>query len=193
MPAELSRPLDVNRWSDYPELQNCLSGLVAEIEALEDRQRKRADKNAKRLRDAVRCLVLDLYVAWKTSPDLEVAIPLGNTYYTKRTRYRALFIRYQSMMAAYEGLRDLGYLKVLRTGFNDPVTGVGRVTRIAATDKLLDLLTGKARLTLPAIGGRVDDGDETIILRDATKRKKPVEYDETDETRAMRSGADPDQ
>lgn len=144
MPAELSRPLDVNRWSDYPELQNCLSELIHEIEDREGRQRRRNGDDAKRLRDAVRCLVLDLYVAWKTSPDLEVAIPLGNKHYTKGTRYRALFIRYSSFITAYEGLRDLGYLTVLRTGFNDPVTGVGRVTRIAATDKLLDLLTGKS-------------------------------------------------
>lgn len=187
MPAELSRLLDVNRWSDHPELRNCLTGLVAEIEGQEGRQRKRAGKDAKRLRDAVRCLVLDLYVAWKTSPDLEVAIHLGNKHYTKRTRYRALFIRYSSFIIAYEGLRDLGYLKVLRTGFNDRVTGVGRVTRIAATDKLIELLTGKARLTLPAIGGRFDEGDEIIILRDASKQKKPVEYEDTDETIAMRS------
>lgn len=187
MPAELSRPLDVNRWSNYPELRNCLSGLVIEIEAQEGRKRKRADKNAKRLRDSVRCLVLDLYVAWKTSPQLEIAVPLGNKYYTKGTRYRALFIKYRSFISAYEGLRDLGYIKVLRTGFNDRITGVGRVTRIAANDKLIELLTGKARLTLPAIGGRVDDGDETIILRDASEQKKPLEYDDTDETIAMRS------
>jgi len=186
MPAETSRPLDMHRWSDYPELRNCLTELIQEIEAQEGRQRKRAGKDAQRLRDSVRCLVLDLYVAWKTSPDLEVAIPLGNTYYTKRTRYRALFIRYQSIKAAFRGLRDLGYLKVLRTGFNDRVTGVGRVTRIVATEKLIELLTGKARLTLPAIGGRVD-GVETIILRDASKQKKLKEYDDTDETIAMRS------
>lgn len=184
MSLELSRPLDVNRWSDYPALNDCLSDLVAEIEAREARKRKRSGKDAKRLRDAVRCLVLDLYVAWRTSPELEIGIQLGNAHYTKRTRYRALFIKYNSFMAAYYGLRDLGYLKVLRPGFNDPTTGKGFATRITASEKLIDLLTGKSCLTLAAIGRRTHDGDETIILRDPAK--KPLEYDDTDETNEMR-------
>lgn len=184
MRSSKDRLLDVNRWADYPELRIGLSEIIQEIEASETRQRKRAGKDAQRLRDAVRCLVLDLYVAYKTSPDLEVAISLANDHYTKRTRYRALFIRYRSFIAAYEGLRKLGYLKVLRSGFNDPITGVGRVTRIAATDKLIDLLTGKARLTLPVIGGRVDDV-ETIILRDAKKHDQ--EYPSSPAIDLMRS------
>jgi hypothetical protein len=28
----VSRPFDVNRWSDYPELSNCLTSLVAELD-----------------------------------------------------------------------------------------------------------------------------------------------------------------
>ena len=49
-PVAVSRPFDVNRWSDYPELNNCLTVLVHEIEGGEGRRRNRSDKDAKRFR-----------------------------------------------------------------------------------------------------------------------------------------------
>jgi cytidylate kinase len=55
-----SRPLDVHRWSDYPELNSCLSALANEIEEREGRDRRRAAQEAKRFKDALRILVLDL-------------------------------------------------------------------------------------------------------------------------------------
>lgn len=178
-----SRPFDVHRWSDYPELTVCLSQLVCELESIEGRARQRGNDDSKRFRDAVRCLVLDLYVAWKTDPDLLVAIQLGNSHYTKTTRYRALFLRWSSFKAAYDLLLQAGYIDVVLAGFNDPRTGVGRTTRIKATEKLIELLTN-VRLTIPRIWTRAQ-GVESIILRDGDKR--PVEYDDDDATREMRT------
>ncbi|WP_337182199.1 hypothetical protein [Shinella sp.] len=186
----VSRPFDVNRWSDYPELNNCLTALVREIEGGEDRQRKRGSKDARRFRDAVRSLVLDLYVAWKTDPALNVAISLSNGNYTKSTRYDALFIRYTSFVAAFSGLEAAGYLKRTRNGFHDPRTGRGRVTRIKAEPKLIESLTAEAKLTVPAISQRTT-GTETILLRDEKSTKsgqaKLLEYEDTAETLSMRA------
>lgn len=182
--ATVSRPFDVNRWSDYPELNSCLTALVGEIESSENRQRKRGSKDAKRFRDAVRSLALDLYVAWKTDPTLDVAISLSNGDYTKSTRYDALFIRYTSFIAAFNGLEAAGYLTRTRNGFHDPRTGRGRVTRIKATPKLIEMLTAKAKLTVPAISQRIL-GTETILLRDA--QKKPALYGDTVETLSMQT------
>lgn len=186
-----SRPLDVHRWSDYPELQNCLTGLVAELEALEaPRHRERGEDQRKKFREALRCLVLDLYVAWKQSPDLLVGIRLDNRSHTNSGRYRAFFLRYTTFRAVYDLLLKAEYIAVVMKHFHDPRTGIGRTTRIKATDKLIRLLTEKARLTIPCISRRTSD-EQVIILRG----KKPkgggtapdVEYDDNDYTNAMRA------
>lgn len=180
----VSRPFDVNRWSDYPELNNCLTSLVTELEAQESRERKRGTSERKKLREAVRALVLDLYVAWKTDPKLLVGVPLSNRSYTTKSRYRALFLHWSSFRSAYYLLLEVGYIDEVQAGFHDPRSGVGRNTRIRATQKLIDLLTGTARLTLPRVRSR-DSGTEIIELRDSNKR--PLEYDDTVQTSTMRA------
>ncbi|MDQ0423306.1 hypothetical protein J2045_004358 [Peteryoungia aggregata LMG 23059] len=178
-----SRPFDVNRWSDYPELNNCLTDLVTELERQENRKRQRGTTESKKLREAVRAIVLDLYVAWKTDPDLLVGISLANRSYTTESRYRALFLYWSSFRAAYYLLVQAGYVEEVMAGFHDPRTGVGRNTRIRATPKLIDLLTRKAELNLPRVFTR-NHGSEILILRDTCKN--PVEYEETASTRDMR-------
>lgn len=182
--GDYSRPFDVHRWSDYRELNDCLDLLVTELDGLDQRQRKRSPKDRKSFRDAVRCLVLDLYVAWKTDPALEIGISLSNAQYTRESRYRALFIKWTSFKKAFDGLERSDYLVRTKKGFNDRRTGIGRTTRIKSTKRLIELLTEKAELTIPFVQQRVADV-ETILLRDAEKR--PLEYIDTDETTAMRS------
>lgn len=185
----LSRPFDVHRWSDYPELNNCLDVLLSELEGLEGRERGRTVKDRARFRDAVRCLVLDMYVAWKTDPELAVGVPLGNVHYTRKSRYQALFLKYSSFTAAFGLLVQAGYLTKLRDGFNDPRSGKGRNTRVCASEKLIQLLTGPAGLSVPRVSRRHWD-EEVIVLRG----EKPLrgataprlEYHDTAETQAMR-------
>lgn len=181
-----SRPIDVHRWSDYPELNSCLTGLIAEIERAEVRGRARSSGSATRLRNAVRCIILDLYVAWLTDPSYEIGVSLGKDSFSQKTRYNALFLRYDTFHPAYSGLRTLGYILKVRPHFHDPKTGVGRVTRIRATPKLIELLTGAGRLTLADVRYRTgDDAREVIILRD--EYKELADYRDNAATISMRS------
>lgn len=179
-----SRPFDVHRWSDYPELSNCLSSLVDELEGYENRVRRRGDGQSKKFREAIRCLVLDLFVAWKTDPDLTIGISLGNSSYTDTSRYRALFIHWSSFIQAYRLLVQAGYIEVVHNGFHGPEAGTGRVTRIKATEHLIRTLTDKSQLTIPWISTRTDDM-EIIILRDNNKHL--LNYEDTLETMTMRN------
>lgn len=180
-----SRPLDVHRWADYPELNQCLSDLVAEIEAMEGRLRRRNIKTAKSFRNAVRSIVLDLYVAWCADPSLEIAVQLSKGYFTRPSRYKALFLKYDSFAPAFHGLEKLGYLRIVRAGFKDRISGRGFLTRIQPTEKIINLLVGKAKFTLARVSGREGgDARETIVLRDSDK--KPVSYVDTNRTNAMR-------
>ncbi|MBW8639171.1 hypothetical protein K1W69_18390 [Hoeflea sp. WL0058] len=186
MPHTYSRPLDVHRWSDYPELNDCLTDLVQQIDALKPRQRARKVESAKRLRNAVRSLVLDLYVAWKTDPQLEVGVPLSNRAFVQGSRYRALFLKYKGFVTAYHGLHELGYIEEVRPGFNDTRTGKSFVTRARATPKLIETLSDNALLRLTKIHrGSGEYAAETIILRDHDKHN--IDYDDTNETNQMRN------
>lgn len=182
-PTAASRPFDVHRWSDYPELHNCLTELVRELEGMENRERQRGDGDRKKLREAVRTLVLDLYVAWKTDPNLLVGISLANRSYTTRSRYRALYLHWTSFKAAYVLLVHSGYIEEVQAGFHDPRSGVGRNTRIRATRKLIDLLVKGASLSLPRIYTREIDR-EIIELRDSDKNR--IEYEDSADVSNMR-------
>ena len=186
-----SRPFDVNRWSDYPELNDCLTALVNELNQLENRQRQRNSDEKKNFREAVRYIVLDLYVAWKTDPELAVAIPLGNRVYTTEGRYRALFLHWSSFKAAYDKLVEADYISVVLNGFHDHETRIGRTTRIRATDKLIRLLTQRAALSIPRISSRASEREVIILRGEKSKSSKGnaaplVDYEETSETHAMR-------
>lgn len=190
--GSFSRPLDVNRWADYPELNNCLDELIGELEKHERRTRQRGKKESKHFREAVRCLVLDMYVAWLTDPALLVGVPLSKGEYANESRYRALFLWWSSFKAAYDLLVVAGYIQVVLPGFKDHTTKVGRTTRVKATPALVSFLTEKAALHVCRISARVSER-ETIILRreknevSGKQTTRSVEYEDSDLTKAMRS------
>lgn len=181
-----SRRLDVHRWSDYPELRNCLANIVQEINVTEERTRARTQRGANQLSDAVRCIVLDLYVAWCADPTLEIAVSLSKSSFSKGTRYEALYFTYDTFRPALNGLIKLGLVEVARTPFHDPRTGIGRVTRLRATPRLIEVLTGTAELTLAKLRFRGDRyAEEVIVLRN--ELKNDIEYKETKSTTNMRA------
>src|SRR5579863_2568396 len=69
-----SRPLNVSRWADYAELNACVRQLASEIEGQEGRKRERSNDDAQRFLQAVRILILDLYLAHRADPELQVGI-----------------------------------------------------------------------------------------------------------------------
>jgi hypothetical protein len=78
-----SRPLDVHRWSDYPEAD----AFVDEVYA-----RCQQSKPSNIERKHFKVVVLDLYVAWLEHPDLKLAVSLRPAEYKakgSRMRIRA--------------------------------------------------------------------------------------------------------
>jgi len=181
----MSRALDVHRWSDYPELNQCLAVLATEIEGIEGRQRRRNDESQKRFKDAIRSIVLDLYVAWNAGPTSVVGVALGKDKFRRDSRYRALFLTYDTFIAAFDGLVGLGYVSRVNKGYNYGPGAQARVTRVRATEKLIELLTGPAGLTVARLTYRTGpDAPEPIILRN--KKKKSVGYTDTNYTITIR-------
>jgi len=114
---------------------------------------------------------------------MEIGVALGKDKFSRTSRYDALFLSYDTFVPALRGLIALGYVEETRKGFNDPRTGIGRVTRVRATPKLVALLTGAA-MNLAKVSHRTD-GSEIIVLRG--NDKEDVEYRDNELTRQMRS------
>jgi hypothetical protein len=184
-PLIQSRPLDVNVWADYPELTGVLDALASEIDI--GRKRRRTCEEAARLKEALRVLVLGLYVAWRADPDLQVGVNLNANWYRLRNRYGNPALTYRLVKAAYDGLKRLGYLVVDKRGYRDRENGAGYNTKIRATDKLISLLAEKAQIEAHRIT-RLPSA-ETIILKeekDPDDYARALEYEDTSSTMAMR-------
>lgn len=184
-PGIQSRPLDVNIWADYPELNRLLDELADEIGV--KGKRKRTEKEADRFREALRIIVLGLYVAWRADPDLCVGINLGSDWYRPQNRYGNPALKYRHVQAAYAGLKGLGYLTVERRGYWNHKKRSGETTRIRATETLIMRLVEEADIRSHRI--RRLPGAETIILKeekDPDDYARNLQYVDTDATNEMR-------
>lgn len=79
-----SRPLDIHRWSDYPEVNSLVDKVYSSLPHLFGNNRIR--------KQHLKVLLLDLYVAWSTDADLKLAIRRDNNAYKAKSRYNELHI-----------------------------------------------------------------------------------------------------
>ena len=61
-----SRPLDVHRWSKHPEVNSLMDKIYSSLPHISGNKTIR--------KKHLKVLLLDLYVAWCTDPDLKLAI-----------------------------------------------------------------------------------------------------------------------
>ena len=79
-----SRPLDVHRWSEYPEVNEFVNEIYSELISI-----KGHETTSKKL---VKVILLDLYVAWSADPDLMIMFSKNNNSYKAKSRYNELHI-----------------------------------------------------------------------------------------------------
>jgi hypothetical protein len=167
---DYSRPLDVHRWSDHPEVNS----FVDDIYKRHFRGRK---VNIKKKH--LKVVLLDLYVAWSEDPNLKIAFSRNVNDYQPKTRYNSLHIS-RLTIDVVDRLIEAGLVEQA-IGFKDWETEVGRRSRIWATEALRKMFA-EARF------GALDIADhsekETVILRDV--ERNDIEYEDTDATRQMR-------
>jgi len=169
-----SRPLDVHRISEYPEVQRMITYLFDEMKSSGLIGKSPKDKIVKHLK----VVVLDLYVAYLSDPLIYLGYPRGKDYYSKDSRLGQLFLGHRPMMRVVDGLLSLEYLES-RKGNIDRQGGRGYFSRMRATPKLIDLIENYS--VAPSMISLEDD--QLVILRDADKES--IDYDGTDETSAM--------
>lgn len=168
---DFARPLDVHRWSDFPEAD----AFVDEVYA---RCQDRMDTNIERKHFKV--VLLDLYVAWLMHPDLKIAVAMGASAYKPKSRYNALRIS-KKVTDVVRLLHDAGLIHV-KLGFyvRSERSGSGRLTRIWPTSELTALFE-RCNLDSYKIGTREK---EVIILKNEDGDQ--IEYEDTPDTYRMR-------
>ena len=167
-----ARPLDVHRWSEYPEVNDFVGHVFTDLQSI--------DGNSRISKKLVKVILLDLYVAWCADPRLMLMFSRDNNAYKSKSRYNELHIG-KTIIGIVDALianRVIGQ----QLGFNDRVSGIGFQSRLWASNKLVNLFE-KARFNQFYISHHEDW--EPIVLRKESKDAQ--EYSDTSETKRMRS------
>ena len=174
-----SRVLDVHTWSDYPEVNEFVDS-VYEKYFLSEPGNKRIKKKHLKL------ILLDLYVAWLTDPELNLAVNMTRDYYSKNfgtntTRYNELNISAKTI-AIIHTLYDfdlIGYVKgkEAQEGYDR-----GFISRIWSTSKLCEMFK---QSVLSEFMIYSHHNRAVIVMRDENKVDFP--YEDNDETLSIAS------
>lgn len=172
-----SRPIDVHRWSDYPQVKGLVDKIYLETLDIDERKRVR---NRKSLRMTVGVFVLDLYLAWRADPQLFVSVhKTPKAYVGSESRYKRIHLKYANVIIVINALKKLGYL-IEHIGTYNRDTAYGCLTRIRATSQLIGLIENE-RILLPMLSNQPKT--ECIVVK---KDKQYVEYEDTPATHEMR-------
>jgi len=192
-----SRPIDVHVWSDHPEAHRFVDEIwLKDFSSVFDftgvGKRPRASPKSQ-----LKVLLLDLYVAWLTDPDLLIAIGKSQRYYKAKSRYNELHISYVIVQVLNHAI-DCGYIEE-KLGYQLD-TGFGHVTRIWPTSKLIKYFQGSnfslvdikhnpEREVIILNPSKIKASTDEVTLVDAKleseeairrSSRKPVEYDDDD-------------
>jgi hypothetical protein len=138
-----------------------------------------------RLRDQLKVLLLDLYVAWVADPTLWLGVSMSSNAWQVGSRYNALHIS-KAIVPFVHRLADVGLIDRLRGNYSGPGAASNRTTRIRAAEPLVAMFAA-ARFEVADVEMALER--ETVILRSddgAGGAAKPLEYVDTEETIAMR-------
>jgi len=173
-----SRVLDVHVWSNYKEVNDFVSLIYGVYFKGQNGKKSIAKRH-------IKLVILDLYVAWLTDPDLCIAVPMTRDFYSKNfgtntTRYNELNISAKTINVV-KTLLDNGLIGFKRGVEAAEGFATGFVSRIWAEPSLITMFE-KASFNELMIWN--EDNREVIVLRD--EDKSDIDYPETEETQSQR-------
>jgi len=185
-----SRPIDVHRWSDHPEVKALVDDLwegylPGTITGEAGENQRTGPKPKTPFKKQLRVLILDLYIAWLDDPELSIGVSMSPNAWKTNSRYNALHLS-KSLIPIIKALDAAGLLDLAKGSYAGPGARGNRTTRIRASGELQTKFR-EAKFIRDDVTRF--EGEEIIILRDAkeaSKVGKEVEYVDTVETIAMR-------
>lgn len=167
-----SRPLDVHKWSEYPEVNEVVERVFGLLPSL--------SLNKNKTKKHLKVLLLDLYVAWLADPELKITVSRNRNDYKSKSRYNELHVSFFTV-AVVDALVDAGLLERV-FGFHDHGSGKGYQSRIWPKEPLIELFKS-AKFSPFIIESHPDR--EPVVLRD--EAGNDIEnYEDTEELRRMR-------
>ena len=152
-----ARPLDVHTWSDHPEVNVFVDEIYSHLSSIKGNQRI----NKKLLK----VVLLDLYVAWCTDPELVIMFSRDNNAYKAKSRYNEIHIG-KKVIGVVDELVNEGIIEEKR-GFNDKIRGIGFQSRLWASTSLKEKFKSTRFHQFQLCD---HEGRESILLRDINKK-----------------------
>ena len=146
-----SRPLDVHRWSDHPEVSSFFSKVQAKYFR---------NVRSKRQKQALKVLLLDLYVVWQDDPSQFITLPMSQKAYCRGSRFRSIFVDYKIIALVKQATEKGLILQISGSEWSQ------KVTRIRATERLARIFR-RGDLNLPIQQSNLNR--PCLIVRDMDK------------------------
>ena len=164
--------------------QTALS-IAFELSSIENRERKRNAEAQRNFQHAIECLLKELWLGTAIHPEYEVGIHRRSNWYSETPQYRDPNLTYKQAIAAYDGMVAADFIRVAKDGYLDRDTGRSDVTKVIATDKLLQVLEGLDGDPFKEVKPDLDA--ECILLRDRVDGQRVVvPYENDENTNEMR-------
>ena len=122
------------------QISALMNETISKITKFETRSRKRNINAQLSFEHAVRSILIDLWKSIHSIPIRECSINKRAGYYSENPRYRDPLLTYNQSIAAFDGLRSMGYIEVTKEGYFDRTTLQGSLTKFVARDELLERL-----------------------------------------------------
>ena len=190
-----SKPLDVHKWSDHPEINKLVDELWLQVvePALGGKSNNKGKSNPKR---QLKVLLIDLYVAWLDDPTLCIGVNRNSNAYKVDTRYNAIHIS-RKIVSLIDVLVEANHLDYLHGSHDRTHNGkFSRTSRVRPSLQLQDKFSG---LVLSPSDIEHNYLQETVILTDyetdaegtytksnGKKKRQFIEYDDTVFTKDIR-------
>ena len=167
------------------QLTQTASSIASDISSVVNRERKRTASEQKHFEHAIECLLKDLWLGTVIHPEYEAGIHRRSKWYSETPQYRDPDLTYKQAIAAYDGMVATDFIRVVKEGFLDRDTGRSDITKVIATDKLLQVLEGLDGNPFKKVKPDLDK--ECILLRDGINNQRVlVPYDNDKTTNEMR-------
>ena len=167
------------------QLTQTAAFIASEISSIESRERKRTASAQKHFAHAIECLLKDLWLGTVIHPEYEAGIHRRSNWYSATPQYRDPNLTYPQAIAAYDGMVATDFIRVARDGYYDRDTGRSDVTKVIATDKLLQIMEGLEGNPFKEVKPDLDK--ECILLRDRIDGQRVlVSYENNRTTNEMR-------
>ncbi len=180
-----SKLLDVHRFSEHPNVTHLTKQVWATCygEPESSSLKKGGVRPKASSLTQLRAILLDLFVAWDTDPELSIGVAMSNTAWSTGSRYNKIGMSRLAPKIIHR-LHEVGYISLAAGSYTVPGANSNRTTRIRAAEPLRQMFR-EAKFGPQHI--LTHPGKECILMRSSEKSERNIEYKDTPATEKMRT------